>query len=107
MCRLINLAALALYLTTLSSNQLNARDNGQFATSPLKQWFDNLSSKNGLCCSFAVSEWMSLCPIPRHLRLIKFPLRNSGALVGGAAMSASDPANIIAARDIYKTLLRL
>ena len=53
MCRLINLAALALYLTTLVSNQLNARDDGRFANSPLKPWFDRLASGKGLCCSFA------------------------------------------------------
>jgi hypothetical protein len=53
MCRLTNLAALALYLTTLVSNQLNARDDGRFANSPLKPWFDRLASRKGLCCSFA------------------------------------------------------
>jgi hypothetical protein len=52
-CRLTNLAALALYLTTLASNQLNARDDGRFANSPLKPWFDRLASGKGLCCSFA------------------------------------------------------
>jgi hypothetical protein len=29
-----------------------ARDNGQFADSPLKSWFDELASGKGLCCSF-------------------------------------------------------
>ena len=53
MCRLTNLAALVLYLTTLVSNQLNARDDGRFANSPLKPWFDRLASGKGLCCSFA------------------------------------------------------
>jgi hypothetical protein len=53
MCRLAYLAALALCLTTLVSNQLNARDDGRFANSPLKPWFDRLASGNGLCCSFA------------------------------------------------------
>jgi hypothetical protein len=32
---------------------LNARDDGRFANSPLKEWFDRLASKNGLCCAFA------------------------------------------------------
>src|SRR6516164_5691843 len=41
MCRLTNVAALALYLTTLVFNQLNARDDGR------------LASGRGLCCSFA------------------------------------------------------
>jgi hypothetical protein len=53
MCRLACLAVLALCLTTLVSNQLNARDDGRFANSPLKPWFDRLASGNGLCCSFA------------------------------------------------------
>ena len=53
MCRLIYLAVLALYLTTLVSSQLNARDDGRFANSPLKPWFDRLASGKGLCCSFA------------------------------------------------------
>ena len=52
MWRLTNLAALALYLTTLVSNQLNARDDGRFAP-PLKPWFDRLASGKGLCCLFA------------------------------------------------------
>lgn len=30
-----------------------ARDDGRFASSPLKSWFDKLSSGKGLCCSFA------------------------------------------------------
>ncbi len=30
-----------------------ARDDGRFADSPLKPWFDQLKSGNGLCCSFA------------------------------------------------------
>ena len=30
-----------------------ARDDGRYANSPLKQWFDQLASARGLCCSFA------------------------------------------------------
>jgi hypothetical protein len=30
-----------------------ARDDGRYADSPLKSWFDRLASGNGLCCSFA------------------------------------------------------
>lgn len=32
---------------------LFVHDDGRFAGSPLKPWFDQLSSKKGLCCSFA------------------------------------------------------
>src|SRR5262249_12731936 len=40
-------------LMTLAPSELMARDDGRFAGSPLKEWFDHLSSKNGLCCAFA------------------------------------------------------
>ena len=30
-----------------------AHDNGQFAGSPLHDWFNGLASHKGLCCSFA------------------------------------------------------
>ena len=30
-----------------------ARDDGRYAHSPLKAWFDQLASGKGLCCSFA------------------------------------------------------
>ena len=54
MYRLNDLAVLAFCLTTiLVPNQLFARDDGRFAESPLKPWFDRLASKKGLCCSFA------------------------------------------------------
>jgi hypothetical protein len=32
---------------------VRARDDGRYANSPLKSWFDQLASKRGLCCSFA------------------------------------------------------
>ena len=35
------------------SKSLAARDDGRFANSPLKAWFDKLASGKGLCCSFA------------------------------------------------------
>ena len=53
MRRLNSLAALACCVTTLASSQLVARDDGRFANSPLKPWFDRLASGKGLCCSFA------------------------------------------------------
>ena len=30
-----------------------ARDDGRYANSPLKEWFNRLASGKGLCCSFA------------------------------------------------------
>ena len=54
MYRLMSLAALTFWLTTiLLPAQLVARDDGRFANSPLKPWFDRLASGKGLCCSFA------------------------------------------------------
>lgn len=32
---------------------LRVRDNGRYADSPLKSWFDSLTSGKGPCCSFA------------------------------------------------------
>jgi len=40
-------------ITVLVPNHSHARDDGRFANSPLKEWFDRLASKNGLCCAFA------------------------------------------------------
>jgi hypothetical protein len=35
------------------TNLAFARDDGRYANDPLKYWFDNLTSSNGKCCSFA------------------------------------------------------
>jgi hypothetical protein len=40
-------------ITVFAPNDSYARDDGRFANSPLKEWFDRLASKNGLCCAFA------------------------------------------------------
>jgi hypothetical protein len=48
-----DLAISAFSLTLLAPGQLLARDDGRFADSPLKPWFDRLASGKGLCCSFA------------------------------------------------------
>lgn len=42
---------LALGMLVISTAQ--ARDDGRYAGNPLKQWFDSLASKHGLCCSMA------------------------------------------------------
>ncbi len=47
------LAVVALCMTALVPSVLLARDDGRFANSPLKAWFDQLASGKGLCCSFA------------------------------------------------------
>jgi hypothetical protein len=47
------LAAVALCINAFVPSQLFAHDDGRFANSPLKTWFDQLASGKGLCCSFA------------------------------------------------------
>jgi hypothetical protein len=47
------LALVALCANALVPSHLLARDDGRFANSPLKAWFDRLASGKGLCCSFA------------------------------------------------------
>lgn len=47
------LAAAFVILLAIGCVTALARDNGRFANSPLKSWFDSLASGKGLCCSFA------------------------------------------------------
>jgi hypothetical protein len=37
----------------LPAGSVLARDDGRYANSPLKPWFDSLKSSKGLCCSVA------------------------------------------------------
>jgi hypothetical protein len=54
MRRLIAIAtSLAIAIVPLA---VRARDDGRYAKSPLKSWFDQLASGKGLCCSFADGE---------------------------------------------------
>ncbi len=52
------LTGLALSIATVCvlgfvPSHVSARDDGRYANSPLKTWFDQLASGKGLCCSFA------------------------------------------------------
>jgi hypothetical protein len=47
------LAGVALCMSAIVPSTLSAHDDGRFANSPLKAWFDQLASGKGLCCSFA------------------------------------------------------
>jgi len=53
--RMWALIALGLALGLLACLPISssARDDGRYANSPLKPWFDQLASAKGLCCSFA------------------------------------------------------
>jgi hypothetical protein len=52
--------SVAAVVMALRAEAIIARDDGRYANSPLKSWFDSLRSNNGLCCSvadgFAVSD---------------------------------------------------
>jgi hypothetical protein len=58
--RNIVVAASCAILGTLFIGSIQARDDGRYAKSELKPWFDRLQSSKGLCCSdadgFAVSD---------------------------------------------------
>src|SRR6202023_4037918 len=43
----------AAMMLALASHLGHARDDGRYAGSPLKPWFDSLKSGKGPCCSFA------------------------------------------------------
>jgi hypothetical protein len=47
------LTVVALCTIIFVPKNLSAHDDGQYANSPLKTWFDKLASGKGLCCSFA------------------------------------------------------
>ena len=53
MQRLTGLLVLTLCTGLLVPNHSFARDDGRFTDTPLRQWFDQLASARGLCCSFA------------------------------------------------------
>jgi hypothetical protein len=46
-------AVVALCMIAFFSSNASARDDGRYANEPLHQWFDQLASGKGLCCSFA------------------------------------------------------
>ena len=49
----------ACLLLSLAAGQATARDDGRYANSPLKEWFNQLRSAKGLCCSLADGETVS------------------------------------------------
>ena len=53
--RLVVLAVLGI----LPAGLVVARDDGRYANSPLKPWFDSLKSSRGLCCSVADGQAVS------------------------------------------------
>jgi hypothetical protein len=51
--RIVAVAAFVGVIIAAGANPAGARDDGRYANSPLKSWFDQLASGKGLCCSFA------------------------------------------------------
>ena len=49
----LTVAVVILCITVFVPTHSNARDDGRFADSPLKEWFEHLRSTSGLCCAFA------------------------------------------------------
>ena len=47
------LAVVALCMSAFVASSVSARDDGRYANSALRAWFDQLASGRGLCCSFA------------------------------------------------------
>ena len=60
----LTVAVVLFCITVLVPNPLYARDDGRFVNSPLKEWFDRLASRNGLCCAFA--DGVSLQDVDWH-----------------------------------------
>jgi hypothetical protein len=66
---------------------VRARDNGQYANSPLKSWFDQLASKKGLCCSFADGfsladvDWDVQCATAAGVEQCRYRVRLDGEWV--------------------------
>jgi len=55
--RVLYAAAMTAALTLSHSvTSVQARDDGRYAQSPLKPWFDSLKSRKGFCCSVADGE---------------------------------------------------
>jgi len=90
-CRaiLVLLTALALLVCwTLVSlwplRPAHARDDGKYANSPLKAWFDQLASKKGLCCSFADGfsltdvDWDVQCATAANIEQCRYRVRIDG-----------------------------
>jgi hypothetical protein len=53
LCAAVALTVLIFYHAV---TQVHARDDGRYAQSPLKGWFDSLKSQKGFCCSVADGE---------------------------------------------------
>ena len=72
-----------------------ARDDGRYANSPLKSWFDRLARGNGLCCSFADGFRVDDVAIHGHRRANSnslLPSRRGRVSPTGSALVVFQPA---------------
>jgi hypothetical protein len=71
-------------LTPYRNPIVRARDDGRYADSPLKAWFDQLASKKGLCCSFADGfsladvDWDVQCATAAAIEQCRYRVRIEG-----------------------------
>ena len=79
MARYRCLVVSALCIASLFAGHASARDNGQFANSPLKQWFDKLASGKGLCCSFADGVSVQMSTGTRWMGTIVYEYMGNGS----------------------------
>ncbi len=68
--------AIAMFAAILPAH---ARDNGRYADSALKSWFDSLASGKGPCCSFA--DGVSVKDVDWDTHESKFRVRLDGAWI--------------------------
>lgn len=78
MSKLASLAVVISYLTIFVSDHLSARDDGRFANSPLKEWFNHLGSRNGLCCTFADGVSLRMSTGTHRMIIIVYEFTDNG-----------------------------
>ncbi len=54
--RISGMIGVAVLIALVLALAAHAHDDGRYANSPLKSWFDGLASERGLCCSYADGE---------------------------------------------------
>lgn len=72
----LNWLAPTLIVICCTASATSAHDDGRYANSNLKAWFDQLASGNGLCCSFA--DGVSIEDVDWDTRDGKYRVRLNG-----------------------------
>ena len=74
----LTMAVAVVCVTVFVPHHSHARDDGRFANSPLKEWFDRLASRNGLCCAFADGVSVQDVDWARKMVTIAYEFRENG-----------------------------